>query len=81
MNKFGVTYDNLRGTNYLFKWGLPMPNIASLVGLSFYNECYFLDAAANAIGIVATNGGWGLVGKQGRLAGSNAMARRGGAQL
>jgi hypothetical protein len=63
MNKFGVTYDNLRGTNYLFKWGLPMPNIASLVGLSSYNECYLLDAAANAIGIVATNGGWGLIGK------------------
>jgi hypothetical protein len=116
MNKFGVTYDNLRGTNYLFNSSLqkqadfslfsspldateeggtartPVPtsranwptwrhpgSTTSASGhrssagssitcrggagleASFYNECYFLDAAANAIGIVATNGGWGLV--------------------
>jgi len=42
---------------------LNMPNLALLFGLQFYDQWLVLDAGANALGLLATNGGAGIVGR------------------
>ncbi|MCA8972675.1 MAG: hypothetical protein KDC95_23005, partial [Planctomycetes bacterium] len=39
-----------------------IPNITSLVNAQYYNQCMVLDAAANSLGLVMTNGGAATIG-------------------
>jgi len=41
---------------------VPLPNDPGLVGGVFFNQAFLLDLGANAGGVIATNGGWGLIG-------------------
>lgn len=43
-------------------WTLPIPNLGSLQGVSFYNQGLSLDTAANAAGLTLSNGAKGRVG-------------------
>jgi hypothetical protein len=46
------------------KFTLPIPNLAGLLGVQFYNQYTVFDGPANAIGLVTTNAGRGLIGEQ-----------------
>lgn len=41
-----------------------IPNNIHALGLRFYNQAFVLDPPANALGVVTTNGGVGLIGNQ-----------------
>jgi hypothetical protein len=43
-------------------WPLPIANVPTLVGLTFYVQALAFDAAANPFGAVTTNSGSGIVG-------------------
>jgi hypothetical protein len=38
------------------EWSFAIPNSASFVGLPIYQQAFPLDAAANPLGLVASNG-------------------------
>jgi len=42
--------------------GLPIPNDPALCGGEFFNQCFAIDAGANALGVSASNGGRVTVG-------------------
>jgi hypothetical protein len=37
-------------------WTLPVPNVASLAGIEFFNQAIVLDLPANSLGLTVTNG-------------------------
>lgn len=43
-------------------WTLPLPDLASLIGIRFFNQAVVFDAGANAAGATVSNGGDGTVG-------------------
>jgi hypothetical protein len=55
---FNVT--NTAGTASLT---LPIPNSAALLMATFYNQAYVIDNGANPLGLTASNGGEGVIGK------------------
>ena len=42
---------------------LTIPSDIRLVGLRFYNQCYVFEPTANILGMIASNGGEGLIGQ------------------
>jgi hypothetical protein len=38
------------------EWTLTIPNTPALAGAPFYQQAFVLDAAANALGLIASNG-------------------------
>ena len=44
-------------------WGRIIPNDIYLLGWQFFNQAFFLDPGANPAGMIATNGGSGIVGR------------------
>jgi hypothetical protein len=43
-------------------WTLPLPNLAGLLGIRFFNQAIVFDASANAAGATVSNGGDGVIG-------------------
>ncbi len=43
-------------------WQLPVPNDTAHLGLRFFNQGFVLDPGANQLGVIATNGGAGVIG-------------------
>lgn len=43
-------------------WGMPVPNVAGLIGVPFYVQGFPLDPAANAFGVIASEALAGIVG-------------------
>lgn len=46
------------------RWGLPLPNTASLAGLDFYLQAFVFDAPANALGAVFSDLGTAKTGRR-----------------
>ncbi len=44
-------------------WSLPLGNYPQLVGFTFYNQVFALDAGANALGVVGSNAAAGVIGR------------------
>jgi hypothetical protein len=43
-------------------WSVPIPNLATILGMQFYNQAFVLDAAANALGAVTSDAAAATVG-------------------
>ena len=46
------------------QWDLSIPAIQSLVGLSFYQQAFVVDPAANLLGATVSNAGHGTMGRR-----------------
>ncbi len=40
----------------------PLPNDTAHLGLRFFNQGFVFDPGANQLGVIATNGGAGVIG-------------------
>ncbi len=51
-----------RNNQGMATWQLPVPNDTAHLGLRFFNQGFVLDPGANQLGVIATNGGAGVIG-------------------
>lgn len=43
------------------RWDLAIPNVASLLGIRFYQQAFVLDASANTLGAIVSNAGYAVI--------------------
>jgi hypothetical protein len=58
----GALVAGVEETGGMVEMDYPIPGNPSLVGLTFYNQAWVIDAKANAFGVGTSNGGKGVIG-------------------
>lgn len=57
-----IIFGMASNSNGSVKLNIPIPNVAALIGIIFYNQAFVVDPSANALGLAWTNAGEGKIG-------------------